>query len=308
MTRWSQSLEDRLKTLTSAIMPEQVATSGGGCDVVYVDKKKLRHEHKRRMMVSYRKEKKKEQTHLKSTLHRLEQTLQSLTTRPRQTPDTTTGQSALPWKEVARALLDESTASQIEHPELTSQLERHTLVLQAMKQWVVENTSLAFVSAHPIDFVVSRFQELMCDALMANSFFPIPDGLVKQTARRSSINSCPAPANLLVGTFGTSPDRTVLVARQILHDDMWKHIPQQRNRCAWLEFRSTADGRTNARIVLQAWHRRTLDGVVPMVDEAILWGSNLRGVPEHLWESRLRVDLLRLMPAAFAKIRVTLGV
>ncbi|CAK4085420.1 unnamed protein product [Aphanomyces euteiches] len=115
----------------------QAATSGGGSDAVYVDKKKLRREHKRKMMVSYRKEKKKEQTHLKLTLHRLEQTLQSLTTR--QTP----GQSALPWKEIARALLDESTASQIEHRALRNQLERHTFVLRAMKRWVVENTSLA---------------------------------------------------------------------------------------------------------------------------------------------------------------------
>ncbi|RHX97222.1 hypothetical protein DYB30_013160 [Aphanomyces astaci] len=159
--------------------------------------------------------------------------------------------------------------------------------------------------------VIDKCRDHMCDVLMTNLFYPIESTTIREpyenTLLHQMISKTGDHVNLVVGIF-PSPTRTVLVSRQILHDEAWGIVPKQRNRLAWFEFVTTPLGFIHIRAVLQVSHRITNHGPVDMPVEASMWGCDLRGVPPPLWESRLRRDVLGLMSISLAKVKTILGV
>ncbi|KAF0692634.1 Aste57867_16299 [Aphanomyces stellatus] len=357
------------------------------------DKKTVRRERKRKMMVSYRKEKKMEQTLIKETLKQLEGELQALVSASKNRrlgcASVSKVEDMLSWRDIAQALDDEVSSAHSKQRSLKLELESQTQLVRFMKEWVISNLSIAispnpicptwrnctlmadpqtrqlgkewitkqmyhnaarvfathgfptgptfasdfyiadveytdegneyimgwqFVSMTPVGHLTARFRTLMCDALMTNSFYPIGASTIHEASDNTLLHQMVSKTgdyvNMLVGQFDDATDeKSVLVVRQILHDDTRPDVRQQRNRSAWMEIAAAAPGEpTKVRIVLHASHRRTTAGPIPMQDEARMWGCDLTGVPPAHWEARLRRDLLRLMPTAFAKIRSTLAV
>ncbi|RQM19024.1 hypothetical protein B5M09_011534 [Aphanomyces astaci] len=228
--------------------------------------KSCRRERKRKMMVSYRKEKKLEECELKMAYRRLEMEIHAL----RASTHSAGNASALPWKDIALALEEEVKPSHVEYQSLKEKVKATSRLLRCMEQWTIRE--------------------------------PYENTLLHQMISKTGDH-----VNLVVGIF-PSPTRTVLVSRQILHDEAWGIVPKQRNRLAWFEFVTTPLGYIHIRAVLQCSHRITNHGPVDMPVEASMWGCDLSGVPPPLWESRLRRDVLGLMPISLAKVKTILGV
>ncbi|KAF0748927.1 hypothetical protein AaE_007197, partial [Aphanomyces astaci] len=325
--------------------------------------KSCRRERKRKMMVSYRKEKKLEECELKMAYRRLEMEIHAL----RASTHSAGNASALPWKDIALALEEEAKPSHVEYQSLKEKVKATSRLLRCMEQWVICNSTIA-ASPNPVSHwlalhapnepritptrealdhpanvpqhrahirqvpiqstyagneyllswqfvttksdVIDKCRDHMCDVLMTNLFYPIESTTIREpyenTLLHQMISKTGDHVNLVVGIF-PSPTRTVLVSRQILHDEAWGIVPKQRNRLAWFEFVTTPLGFIHIRAVLQVSHRITNHGPVDMPVEASMWGCDLRGVPPPLWESRLRRDVLGLMSISLAKVKTILG-
>ncbi|RHZ25701.1 hypothetical protein DYB37_010202 [Aphanomyces astaci] len=96
--------------------------------------KSCRRERKRKMMVSYRKEKKLEECELKMAYRRLEMEIHALRASTH---------SALSWKDIALALEEEVKPSHVEYQSLKEKVKATSRLLRCMEQWVICNSTIA---------------------------------------------------------------------------------------------------------------------------------------------------------------------
>ncbi|KAF0700844.1 Aste57867_8643 [Aphanomyces stellatus] len=116
-----------------------------GMETATMMKKKAEEQAQR--MVKYRKERKVKIRQMQQTLTMLEYTKEQIILRMeamgRQLPShKNPATSALSWKEIAKALQDDTRDSEHRRRDLQAQLERHTRLLRDMQLWVESNTPL----------------------------------------------------------------------------------------------------------------------------------------------------------------------
>ncbi|KAF0700837.1 Aste57867_8636 [Aphanomyces stellatus] len=105
--------------------------------------------------------------------------------------------------------------------------------------------------------------------------------------------------NVLAGEFRTEK-RCLVVVQQIQDDEMYDAgTYRQRNRTLWVDIHALSSGRSKIRVAAFCSHGSTkAAGMVPMEEDARVYGIDLSGCPDHLKKTRMALSFSRLVGQA----------
>ncbi|KAF0719750.1 Aste57867_822 [Aphanomyces stellatus] len=143
------------------------------------------------------------------------------------------------------------------------------------------------------DVVCALYREHMCSMMLADGFGPVETKTEKEVMAETTLHRMETKLaeqiNLLCGVFHESSDKCVIVAQQIHDDEAFDHGQSQRHRIWMAEIHRLPNGGTKRRFVHRLSQAFTADGkIVPLNDEAKMWGCDLSLYPVEKREAKYR--------------------
>ncbi|KAG9399569.1 hypothetical protein AC1031_011960 [Aphanomyces cochlioides] len=142
----------------------------------------------------------------------------------------------------------------------------------------------------PVELQLAAFANNICDSLMVNGLRTIDFPTIKESTATTTLHQMTTvrdeAINILCGRFSDG-NRSVLVAQQIMEDELWYHGKTQRDRTLIFE-RTTVGGRSVVRMLyLMRQSKNANNEYVCLKDEAKEWNG---GNGSQMHESTFRRD------------------